>query len=58
MENVCYIGDDINDVDVIEMVGCGCAPADAMPEAKEAADYVTKAKGGDGVIREVVGVIC
>lgn len=58
MENVCYIGDDINDVDVIEMVGCGCAPADAMPEAKEAADYVTKVKGGEGVIREVVGVIC
>ena len=38
----------------IKMVGLGCAPADAMPQVKAAADYVTKAKGGRGVIREVV----
>lgn len=55
--NVCYIGDDINDVELIKLVGYGCAPADAMPQAKEAAKYVTKAKGGEGVIREVVGMI-
>lgn len=54
LENVCYIGDDINDVDAIRSVGFGCAPADAMAQAKEAAKYVTKAKGGEGVIREVV----
>lgn len=57
LENVCYIGDDVNDVDVIKMVGFGCAPADAMPEVKEAADYITEAKGGEGVIREVVDLI-
>ena len=53
-ENVAYIGDDINDVDVIAMVGYGCAPADAVPSVKAAAKYVTTAKGGEGVIREVV----
>ncbi|MCD8107081.1 MAG: N-acylneuraminate cytidylyltransferase [Oscillospiraceae bacterium] len=53
-ENVAYVGDDINDIDVIKMVGFGCAPADAMPQVKEVADYVTKAKGGEGVIREVI----
>lgn len=56
-QNVCYIGDDINDVDVIKIVGYGCAPADAIPQAKEAAKYVTKAKGGEGVIREIVSRI-
>ncbi|MCD7771222.1 MAG: N-acylneuraminate cytidylyltransferase [Oscillospiraceae bacterium] len=53
-ENVAYVGDDINDIDVIKMVGFGCVPANAMPQVKSAADYVTKAKGGEGVIREVV----
>ena len=51
--NVCYIGDDINDIEVIKAVGYGCCPADAMPEVRNEADYVTKAKGGEGVIREI-----
>lgn len=57
LENVAYVGDDINDMEVIKIVGYGCAPADAMLQAKTAADYVTKAKGGEGVIREVVDSI-
>lgn len=54
LENVAYVGDDINDIEVIKMVGLGCAPADAMPQVKAVADYVTKTKGGEGVIREVI----
>lgn len=54
VKNVAYIGDDINDLEVIRMVGYGCAPANAMPLVKEAAKYITVAKGGEGVIREVV----
>ncbi len=56
-EHVCYIGDDINDVDAIKFAGYGCCPADAMPQVKEVAKYITKAKGGEGVIREVVNKI-
>ena len=52
-ENVCYIGDDLIDVEAIRLVGLGCAPADAAPEAKAAADYVAQAAGGTGVIREI-----
>lgn len=54
LANVAYIGDDVNDLEVIKMVGFGCCPADAMPQVREAAKLVTKAKGGEGVIREVV----
>lgn len=54
LENVCYIGDDINDIETIKAVGYGCCPADAMPEVKIVADYITSAFGGKGVIREVV----
>jgi len=53
LENVCYIGDDINDIEAIKAVGYGCCPANAMPEVIAAADYVTNAKGGEGVIRQV-----
>lgn len=54
MGKVCYIGDDINDIEAIKAVGYGCCPADAVPEVKQVADYITMAKGGEGVIREVV----
>ena len=54
LENVLYIGDDVNDVEVLQSVGIGCAPADACYSARNSASYVTQAKGGEGVIREVV----
>lgn len=57
LKNVCYIGDDINDIEAIKMVGYGCAPADAMSKVKDVAKFVTRAKGGEGVIREVVDSI-
>lgn len=57
LENVAYIGDDINDLEVIQFVGYGCAPADALPKVRNAARYVTSANGGEGVIREVADVI-
>jgi 3-deoxy-D-manno-octulosonate 8-phosphate phosphatase KdsC-like HAD superfamily phosphatase len=54
---VCYIGDDINDIEAIEAVGYGCCPADAISEVKKVAKYVTKSCGGNGVIREVIDSI-
>lgn len=56
-EEVVYIGDDLLDKDAVEFVGLGCCPADGTGSVKEVADYVTKAKGGEGVIREVVDLI-
>lgn len=57
LRNVAYVGDDINDLEVIKIVGLGCCPDDAIPEVKNAADFVTKAKGGEGVIREIIDKI-
>lgn len=56
-EDVVYIGDDLADVDAIGLVGLGCCPADACSKVREVADYITKAKGGEGVIREVTDKI-
>lgn len=54
IRNVCYIGDDLNDIDAIKAVGYGCCPADAIVEVRKIATIVTSAKGGEGVIREIV----
>ena len=56
-EEVVYIGDDIGDTEALKIVGLSCCPADATKDVKKIAGYVTKAKGGEGVIREVVDKI-
>ncbi|MCR5300867.1 MAG: acylneuraminate cytidylyltransferase [Lachnospiraceae bacterium] len=56
-EEVVYIGDDVLDIEALGFVGLGCCPADAIAKVRQAAGYVTKAKGGEGVIREVVDMI-
>lgn len=53
-ENVAYIGDDINDVAILEKVGIGAAPADAAIQARHAAQIVLNQKGGAGCIREFI----
>ena len=55
--DVCYVGDDIVDIAVLDRVGLAVAVGDGVAEAKAAADYVTKAHGGDGAIREIVEMI-
>lgn len=57
LSEIVYIGDDINDLEAVEMVGLGCCPSDANSKVKAVAKYITKAKGGEGVIREVVDMI-
>lgn len=57
MRDIVYIGDDINDLEVIKAAGMGCCPADAVEEVKKVADYVAIQKGGGGVIREVAEMI-
>ena len=54
LSQVAYVGDDLNDLAVIRMVGFGCAPADALPQVRKAADFVAEAKGGNGAIREII----
>jgi len=57
MENVCYIGDDINDEPLLAIAGFSCCPADAQPEVKAVCSYITKADGGRGCVREVIDLI-
>ena len=57
LEQVCYIGDDLVDLAVIKAVGLGVAVADAVPEVREAAQFVTNTRGGHGAVRETIEMI-
>ncbi|MGH7979360.1 MAG: KdsC family phosphatase, partial [Limisphaerales bacterium] len=56
-QHVCFVGDDIVDLGPLKKAGVGAAVADAVDEAKAAADYVTRAAGGHGAVRELVELI-
>jgi 3-deoxy-D-manno-octulosonate 8-phosphate phosphatase (KDO 8-P phosphatase) len=56
-EEVCYVGDDIVDLGVLERAGVAVAVANGVAEARAAADYVTRTDGGHGAVREVVELI-
>lgn len=56
-EEVLYMGDDIPDVAALRFAGIGVAPADAVPEAREAADIVSPVPGGRGFVRWVVELV-
>lgn len=54
---VAYVGDDINDVPVLSRAGVAIAPADAVPEVRRAAHWVTSRPGGRGAVREICEAI-
>ena len=47
-----YIGDDLNDLDCMELCGHKAAPADAIKVVKDKVDYICTARGGEGAVRE------
>jgi 3-deoxy-D-manno-octulosonate 8-phosphate phosphatase (KDO 8-P phosphatase) len=53
-EAVCYVGDDVPDVAPMWRCGLAAAVADACPEARAAAHYITRAPGGCGAVREII----
>ncbi|MBR5297385.1 MAG: HAD-IIIA family hydrolase [Parabacteroides sp.] len=53
-EEVMYAGDDIPDYEVMKLVGLPVAPADAAPEIKRIAKYISHKNGGQGIARDVI----
>jgi 3-deoxy-D-manno-octulosonate 8-phosphate phosphatase (KDO 8-P phosphatase) len=49
-----YMGDDLPDFEVMKKVGLPACPADAVPEIKSIAKYVSEKEGGDGCVRDVI----
>ena len=54
---IAYVADDLPDLPILEHVGLAIAVANAVPEVKRKAHYVTRASGGKGALREVVELL-
>jgi N-acylneuraminate cytidylyltransferase len=65
LQDVCYVGDDINDIDLLSAVGYPCCPPNARPEVKainkasgaQADIHILTTPGGQGAIREITDII-
>lgn len=57
LKNVLYVGNDVNDLPAMKIVGLSVAPADSEKTVLQAAKYITTARGGEGVIREISDII-
>ena len=53
-EEIAYIGDDLNDLPSMRIVGTTACPSDACAEVRNYVDFCMNAKGGEGVVREFV----
>ncbi len=54
---IAFIGDDVNDIELMKKVGFSATPFDGNPQAVKIAHYVCKTSGGNGVLREIVDMI-
>ena len=53
-EEICFVGDDLPDYEVMQKVGLAACPADAAPEITAIAQYVSPKNGGQGVARDII----
>ncbi|MBE2278991.1 MAG: HAD-IIIA family hydrolase [Ignavibacteriaceae bacterium] len=56
-DEIAYIGDDYNDIDIIKEVGLSAAPGDALSFIKKNVDFICENKGGNGAFREFAELI-
>jgi 3-deoxy-D-manno-octulosonate 8-phosphate phosphatase (KDO 8-P phosphatase) len=57
LNEICFMGDDLIDIGLIEKVGVGVAVNDAQELVKKSAKYITRKRGGEGAVREVIDLI-
>ncbi len=57
LDQIAYLGNDVNDLDCLRLARVGVAVADARPEVREAADWVLEARGGRGAVRELCELV-
>ena len=57
LDDVAYVGNDINDLEVMKLVGTTICPADAHLSIKEISKFILTSKGGNGVSREILDLL-
>lgn len=56
-EEIGYIGDDLNDIEAMQLTGFIACPKDSCREILEIADYISPIKGGNGAVRDIIEYI-
>jgi YrbI family 3-deoxy-D-manno-octulosonate 8-phosphate phosphatase len=57
LKEIAFMGDDVNDLHAMNLVGFSACPADAVDAIKHVADYVCQSKAGNGAVRELAEII-
>ena len=57
LSDMAYVGNDINDLEVMKLVGVTFCPADAHVSIKKISQYILESKGGEGVSREILDLL-
>ncbi len=57
MPQICFMGDDVNDIGAMTLAGLAAAPADARPPALACAGFISTRNGGNGAVRELMDAI-
>ena len=57
LNEIAYIGDDVNDIELLKIVGLSAVPNDAIMKAKKVSHYVCKSSGGKAAFREFADLI-
>ena len=57
VNNIAYIGDDVNDLEIMKSIGLSVSPADSIEEIKLISNYICELKGGEGAFREFANLI-
>lgn len=56
-DELCYMGDDLPDIPVLEKCGFAACPSNAVKEVKSVCDYISPRNGGNGAVRDVCEMI-
>jgi 3-deoxy-D-manno-octulosonate 8-phosphate phosphatase (KDO 8-P phosphatase) len=57
LQEICFIGDDVNDLPALNIVGLSACPADARASIRQNCQVVSKLAGGNGAVREIVDML-
>lgn len=57
LQEICFIGDDVNDLPALAIAGLSACPADARPAIREHCQFVAKLDGGYGAVREIIDML-
>lgn len=56
-QEICYCGDDIQDIQILTKCGFSCCPKNAQNEVKNICDYISEYEGGRGFVREICNIL-